>query len=102
MIYVKKNKVDSLKPAGLLHPLPIPDSVWSDIFMDFVEGLPPSNGKTVIFVIVDRLNKNSHFLAKKHPFMVNVVAKIFDNLFKLQVLLRTIVSDRDMVFLSSF
>ncbi|GKA06593.1 retrotransposon-related protein, partial [Tanacetum coccineum] len=33
----------------------LPEKVWSEISMDFVVGLPKSQGKTVIFVVVDRL-----------------------------------------------
>lgn len=37
----------------LLQPLPISDRVWTGISMDFIEGLPPSVGKPIIFVVVD-------------------------------------------------
>src|SRR4029434_5585224 len=49
-------------PAGLLRPLPIPSRPWSHISKDFVSGLPPSEGNTVILVIVDRFSKAAHFV----------------------------------------
>jgi hypothetical protein len=42
---------------GLLKPLPIPERLWRDISMDFVTGLPASQGSTNCMVITDRLGK---------------------------------------------
>lgn len=90
-------------PAGLLQPVPIPLQIWTEVSMDFVEGLPSSNGYTVIMVIVDRLSKYAHFVALKHPYTAVTIAKAFvANVVRLHGIPTDIVSDRDKVFVSSF
>ena len=49
--------------GGLLHPLPIPKAPWEDIHMDFIVGLPESNGFDSILAIVDRFFQNGHICA---------------------------------------
>ncbi|XP_074327082.1 uncharacterized protein LOC141665025 [Apium graveolens] len=45
--------------------------------MDFIKGLPLSNGKNTILVVVDRLSKSSHFMTLAHPYPAKMVAEKF-------------------------
>lgn len=99
----QRNKSETVATPGLLQPLPIPNRLWSDISMDFIEGLPSSSQKSVIFVVVDRLSKCAHFIALTHPYTATTVAQAFlDNIFKLHGMPSSIVSDRDPIFTSNF
>jgi len=66
--------------------------------MDFIGGLPKSNGFIVILVVVDRLTKYAHFLPVKHPYSASSIAQLFmDHIVKLHGLPSTIVTDRDYI-----
>ncbi|GJY56325.1 retrotransposon-related protein [Tanacetum coccineum] len=72
---VRRNKVDLAAYPRLLQPLPVPEKIWSEISMDFITGLPKSQGKSVIFLVVDRLSKYAHFMAMSHPYTASLVAQ---------------------------
>ena len=64
---------------------------------------PPHNGYTVILVVVDRLTKYGHFIPLKHPYTAASIASVFiKEIFRLHGMPKSIVSDRDPTFLSTF
>jgi hypothetical protein len=73
----QQNKVETIKTLGILQPLAIQSQRWGEVSMDFITGLPKSEGKSVIMVIVDRLTKYIHFCALSHPFKDSTVAIAF-------------------------
>ncbi|GJV20478.1 transposon ty3-G gag-pol polyprotein [Tanacetum coccineum] len=75
----QRNKANLSSYPGLLQPLPILTQIWHDISMDFIDALPVSQGKT------------------------KIIAQLFlDYIYKLHGLPKSIVSDRDKVFMSLF
>jgi hypothetical protein len=97
------NKDEHTHPAGLLQPLPIPEHKWESISMDFMTGLPKAQGKYYIFVVVDRLTKFADFFAIATDYSATQVADLFfREVFKLHGLPKTIMSDRDSRFMSTF
>ncbi len=90
-------------PDGLLHPLPIPSRPWSHIALDFVSGLPPSKGNTVILTVVDRFSKAVHFIPlPKLPSARETAQLMVDHVFRLHGLPVDVVSDRGPQFASRF
>jgi hypothetical protein len=58
-----KVKADYIKLRGLLQPLSIPTWKWDDISMDFIVDLALTARKfNLIWMIVDRLTKCTHFI----------------------------------------
>ncbi len=89
-------------PAGLLQPLSVPSRPWSHIAMDFVPGLPLSNGKTVVLTVVDRFSKATHFIPlPKLPSARETATIVLDHVFRIHGL-PVDISDRGPQFVSKF
>jgi len=90
-------------PHGTLLLLPIPDRPWQDIYLDFVVGLPESDRFDAIWVVVDRLSKQHHFVPCTSTITAEGLARLFlDHVFKLHGLPDSIISDRGPQFASHF
>jgi hypothetical protein len=59
----QKIKHDQGAKSGFLQPLSIPATPFDTIMLDFVTGLPNSQGKDTILVVIDKLTKFALFFA---------------------------------------
>jgi hypothetical protein len=66
--------------------------------MDFIIGLPKSEGKIVIMVVVDRITKHAHYFSLSHTIAATFM-EIFQNI---QGVPKIIVSDRHSIFTGNF
>ena len=91
---------------GLLKPLPIPDTYWTDISVDFITPLPKCLRYGRIFehimVVVDRLSKKKKFVALDSLEVQAVVQAFIDWIWREEGYPKSIVSDRGSQFVSHF
>src|SRR5271168_5166960 len=99
----QQNKDETINTPGLLQPLSIPSQHWEEVSMDFITGLPKSEGKSVIMVVVDRLTMYAHIFALSDPFKANTVSTEFmETIQKLHGNPKIIISGRDPIFTGNF
>lgn len=85
---------------GLLKPLPVPERIWREISIDFIDKLPNSNNYCHLMVIVDRLSKGVILVPLK-DLSAETVAREFIRFFVSRHGFPTgIISDRGTQFIS--
>lgn len=102
-LHCQQTKYDYRKSPGLLCPLPVPMRQWEDLSLDFIGGLPSFWGYSVILVAVDRFSTGIHLGMLPHNHTASFVAHFFlDIIVKIHGVPRSLVSNRDPLFLSKF
>src|SRR5271168_4927045 len=90
-------------PMGELHPLPVPDSPWDVISVDFISELPEANGKDCIMVVVDSVTKCSHFINTITTISAIGSARLYiKHVWKHHGLPQKVLSDRGPQFVAEF
>ena len=93
----KSRRVDT---ARVPRPLPVPDTKWHSVSIDWVSGLPPTTrGHDAIMTVVDRFSKRGMFIPCRKDMTANNLIYVFlCEVIRLKGCPRQIVSDRDKPF----
>lgn len=96
-------KYETRKVARLLCPLPVPFQLWEDLSLDFIVSLLVFRGNTTILVVVERFSKGIHLgMLPTHHTSHIVVVLFMEIVGKIHRIPRSLVSDRDPLFISCF
>ena len=99
----QRNKSSTLKPAGPLHPLKVPNDRFESVAIDFIGPLPPDDGKDMLVTMTDCMGADVQIIACKSNTTAQEFARIFfDHWYCENGCPREIISDRDKLFLSKF
>ena len=103
----KMSKPSNQKPYGLLNPLAVPSYPWESIGIDFVGPLPESRNRDGQFdsitVVICLLTAMVHLIPSRINYNATQLAElVFENVYKLHGLPQRIISDRDVLFTSTF
>ncbi|KAI2646936.1 Retrotransposon-like protein 1 [Labeo rohita] len=98
-----RSKSPNAPSTGELQPLPVPKRPWTHISLDFVSGLPDSQGKNTILTIVDRFSKAVHLVALSGlPSAKTTAELILEHVVRLHGFPKDIISDRGPQFTAKF
>jgi hypothetical protein len=96
-------KLRTTEPLGSLLSRPKATRPWEIIDMDFITGLPIVDGFDCITTFANSFTKQAHFIPCSIHISAPQLARLFlDNSCRHHGLCRTIISDRDPKFTSSF
>lgn len=95
-------KYENLHLAWLLQPLPVPSQPWTDIAMDFIKGLPMSHWVLSFFLLWTDLQSTHFFYFGPSLHSSQSGTSVFSGVFKFYGMPKSIISDRDSIFTSSF
>jgi hypothetical protein len=103
----KISKPSNQKPYGLLNPLSVPSYPWESVGMDFVGPLPESSNRDGTFdsitVVICLLTSMVPLIPSRINYNAPQLAELmFEHIYKLHGLPRNIISDRDVLFTSTF
>ena len=95
----KARRVDTARQPRLL---PVPDTKWHDVFVDWVSGVPSTTrGHDAIMNVVDRFLKRGMFIPCGKDMTADDLVYVFlREVIQLKGCSRQIVSDRDKLFQS--
>jgi hypothetical protein len=94
----------AIKKKGLYTPIPTPDKPCKFVSMDYMSGLwSTKQGNDCVFVVVDRFSKMAILTTcKKNITAVDTVKLFLERVWVHFGIPKTIISDRDNKFLSTF
>ena len=99
-----RSKAPRDKLNRLLQPLSIPEQRWQDISIDFITGLPLSEGHNAILTVVDRLSKERHYIpytaGEEGTSAEETVKLLLQWVYRTHGLSSSIISDRGPQFVS--
>jgi len=106
-VVCKRSKPSNQKPYGLLNPLSIPSYPWESIGMDFIGPLPESSNRDGSFdsitMVICLLTAMVHLIPSRTNYNARQLAElVFEEIYKLHGLPKNIISDRDVLFTSTF
>lgn len=103
VLYVNKISMRTHTPLVYFNLCLFRIKKWEGISMDFVIGFSKTQGKDIVFVVVDRLIKYTHFFPIAVTITIPQLAYLyFKEAFRLHGLPKTIFHDRDSKFMSNF